>query len=88
MWDTVVITLACVMVYVGVGLLCPTVSATQVALLYPTIPVTEVYVGRHGGGMTVEEYWMKAFIEAWSKGEERWLRYAWIETWPETVSWL
>lgn len=82
MWDTAAITALCILAYTAVILLCPTVPVT----LGHGVAGGE-YVGRHKVVGSVEEELTEMFIEAWLKGEERWLRYAWIEEWPETVSW-
>lgn len=45
------------------------------------------YQGQHTNSRTVEQDMFEIFIDAWLKGEEHWLKYAWIEPWSDTVSW-
>lgn len=80
MMGTIAITIICVLAYLGVSLLCPTGTASKPRS-------REAHTPRHAPDQTLEQAWTEYFMEAWMKNQERWIRYAWVETWPETVSW-
>jgi hypothetical protein len=81
MLGTAMITILFTFAYLVVSLLCPRGV--------PTVTVVEVEPQpRHKAEQTVEQELYAMLIEAWLKGEERWLKYAMVETWPMTQSWL
>lgn len=78
---TVLLTIAFTLAYLVVSLLCPFEKHSR-----KPAPC-KVHTACHAGPASLEESWTALFIEAWLVGGEQWIRYAWVETWPETVSW-
>jgi hypothetical protein len=80
MLGTAMITVIFTMAYLAVSLLFPTGRPTEKTSREPHTP-------GHAGGRRLEEQFTELFIEQWLKGQEQWVRYAWIEPTAETVSW-
>jgi len=74
------ITVVFTMVYLAVSLLLPT-SRRSVK------PSRKAHTPRHRVPPTVEEQFTQLFIEEWLKGQEEWIKYAWIVPDFPTVSW-
>lgn len=43
---------------------------------------------KHAAEPTYEQQAFQLLIDSWLKGEEQWVKYALVETWPMTQSWL
>lgn len=81
MLGTAMITILFTGAYLLVSLLCPRGVPTH------SVDKAEP-VGRHAVEPSLEQEWFELFIDAWIKGEEQWVKYAWIQPWEDTVSWL
>lgn len=80
MLGTVMITIAFTMAYLVVSLLFPAGRSGKK-------PTQESHTPSHARTGGLEEQFTELFIAQWLKGEEWWVRYAWIQPTEMTVSW-
>jgi hypothetical protein len=80
MLGTAMLTIFFTAVYLGVSLLFPAGKPM-------TKPVRKEPAPRHKAPASLEQQYTDLFIEAWMKGEEHWIRYAWIEPTEMTWNW-
>lgn len=81
MLGAAMLTVICTGVYLGVALLCPRGHLGSK-------PAPRSRTPKHAAPAGSEAEWFEALTKEWVNGTEGWLKYAMIEDWPETTSWL